>query len=599
MKPRKTFDNQHSGLLFAPEAAALPLSKPVLPQPRVPYPHTIEYLRTADKAAVALAELLLQQPLGLDIETTGLDPVQDRIRLVQLACRSGRVAVFDLFRMPVELFAPLSKARLVAHNAVFEYAFLAAAGIHLEVLHDSMLMYRTLHGHTASLQDAAQDVLLLPMDKTEQMSDWTSLNLTEPQIRYAAMDAWTALQLGEALGAGRTTTYQLAVQALPVVAQCHLDGVPFDWQQHALLCERWQHDLTAAEQVLQRQLGTANPRSTQQIGAWLQQHLDAATLAAWPRTATGKLQLDRDVLMSHAGHPVLGPLARQRTLQKLLSVYGHGYLKHRHPISQRLHPHYRILGTVAGRFGCSNPNIQQLPADAELRGLVRADPGRLLVCADYSQIELRIAALLSRDELLLAAYSAGADLHAQTAKALCGDATRRQLGKCANFGLLYGSGAAGLQAFAKSSYQVVLTLAEAAQHRTRFLRSYAGLRKWQQQIDAAARLSKKVHTRAGLVRVLDPYRMTEALNTPVQGSAAEVLLAALGRLPHWLRGLDARLVLHCHDELLLDCAEKDAPAAVTALAGCMTEAWQRLFPEAAMPSICEAHSGHSWAEAKE
>ena len=598
MKPHNTFAPQQSDLLFAQETKAPSLSKPVLPQPRVPYPRTIEYQRTADKAVAVLAELLLQQPLGLDIETTGLDPLQDRIRLLQLACRSGRVVVFDLFQLPAALFAPLSKARLVAHNAVFEYAFLAAAGIHLEVLHDSMLMYRTLYGRTASLQDAAQEVLLLPLDKAEQVSDWTAPQLTEKQLRYAALDAWTALQLGDALGAGRTATYQLALQALPVVAQCHLDGVPFDWPQHAVLCERWQRDLTVAEQVLQQQLGAANPRSTQQIGAWLQQSLDAATLAAWPRTATGKLQLDRDVLMSHAGHPVLGPLARQRTLQKLMSVYGLGYLKHRHPITQRLHPHYRILGTVAGRFGCSNPNIQQLPTDAELRRLVRADPGRLLVCADYSQIELRIAALLSKDELLLAAYSAGADLHAQTAKALCGDGTRRQLGKCANFGLLYGSGAAGLQAFAKSSYQVVLTLQEAAQHRTRFLRTYAGLRKWQQQIDSAARLSRKVHTRAGLVRVLEPYRMTEALNTPVQGSAAEVLLAALGRLPHWLRGLDARLVLHCHDELLLDCAEEDAPAAVAALTGCMIEAWQRLFPEAAMPGICEAHSGHNWAEAK-
>ena len=197
-----------------------------------------------------------------------------------------------------------------------------------------------------------------------------------------------------------------------------------------------------------------------------------------------------------------------------------------------------------------------------------------------------------------AAYVDGADLHAQTAKALCGDADRRQLGKCANFGLLYGSGAAGLQAFAKNSYGLEMTLAEATQHRTRFLRTYAGLRQWQQQIDQAARLSQKVQTRAGLVRVLEPYRMTEALNTPVQGSAAEVLLAALGRLPQWLRGLDARLVLHCHDELLLDSAAADAPAAATALAGCMTEAWERLFPGAVMPGICEARIGDTWATAK-
>jgi len=591
MKPRNA-PAQYTASLFPPE----PLSTAVTP--RVPFPHTVEYVVAADKAVPVLAELLLQQPLGLDIETTGLDPLQHRIRLLQLACRSGRVVVFDLFRLPAELFGGLSKARLVAHNAVFEYAFLAVAGIRLELLHDSMLMYRTLHGHTASLQDAAQDILLLPLDKAEQVSDWTAPELSERQLRYAALDAWATLQLGEALGAGRTATYQLAVQALPVVAQCHLDGVPFDWQQHAVLCERWQKDLTVAEQVLQQQLGTANPRSTKQIGDWLEQSLDGTMLDAWPRTTTGKLQLDRDVLTRHTRHPVLGPLARQRTLQKLLSVYGHGYLRHRHPITQRVHPHYRILGTVAGRFGCSNPNIQQLPTTTDLRGLVRADAGRLLICADYSQIELRIAALLSQDPLLLAAYTAGADLHAQTAKALCGDPTRRQLGKCANFGLLYGSGAAGLRAFAKSSYGVDLTLPQAAQHRSTFLRTYAGLRQWQQQIDNAARLSQKVHTRAGLLRVLEPYRMTEALNTPVQGSAAEVLLAALGRLPHWLRGLDARLVLHCHDELLLDCAEQDAPEAETALTVCMTEAWQRLFPEAVMPGICEAHSGHSWGEAK-
>ena len=597
MTARKAITGPVSGLLFPAEPPALPLSRLVLP-PRVPYPHAVEYLTTADKAAAVLEELLLLQPLGLDIETTGLDPLQHRIRLLQLACRSGRVVVFDLFKLPLVLLALLSKARLVAHNAVFEYAFLAAAGIRLEFLHDSMLMYRILYGHTASLQDAAQEVLLLPLDKAEQTSDWTAPELTERQLRYAALDAWAALQLGEALGAGRTATYQLAIQALPVVAQCHVDGVPFDWEQHGLLCQRWQRDLVVAEQVLQQQLGSVNPRSTKQIGDWLQQHLDAPTLALWPRTGTGKLRLDRDVLIAHTQHPVLGPLARQRTLHKLLSVYGRGYLKHRHPVTQRVYPHYRLLGTAAGRFSCSNPNIQQLPSSAELRQLIRADPGRMLVCADYSQIELRIAALLSRDELLLAAYSANVDLHAQTAEALCGDATRRQLGKCANFGLLYGSGAAGLQAFAKSSYHVVLTLAEAVLHRTRFLRTYSGLRRWQQRIDAAARLSKKVHTRAGLVRLLDPYRMTEALNTPVQGSAAEVLLAALGRLPHWLRGLDARLVLHCHDELLLDCAERDAPEAATALVGCMTEAWQRLFPEAVMPGVCEANIGPTWAEAK-
>jgi len=160
------------------------------------------------------------------------------------------------------------------------------------------------------------------------------------------------------------------------------------------------------------------------------------------------------------------------------------------------------------------------------------------------------------------------------------------------------SGAPRLKAFAKNSYGVDMTLDEAVQHRARCFARYSGLRQWQQRTIYAARSSKRVQTRGGLVRVLEPYSMTAALNTPVQGSAAEVLLAALGRLPHWLRGLDARLVLHCRDEILLECAELDALAVSDALTMCMTEAWQQLFPEAVMPGVCKAYVGRTWADAK-
>ena len=261
----------------------VPLSKPVLP-PRVPYPHAIEYLTTADKAAAVLAELLLQQPLGLDIETTGLDPLQHRIRLLQLACRSGRVVVFDLFQLPVALFAPLSKARLVAHNAVFEYAFLAAAGIRLEFLHDSMLMYRTCTATPPVCRMPRRRCCCCRWTRAEQTSDWTAPKLTERQLRYAALDAWAALQLGEALGAGRTATYQLAVQALPVVAQCHLDGVPFDWQQHALLCERWQRDLRPPNRCCSSSWAASTRAAPSRSATGCSSSLDAPTLALWPRT---------------------------------------------------------------------------------------------------------------------------------------------------------------------------------------------------------------------------------------------------------------------------------------------------------------------------
>ncbi|MBK7079420.1 MAG: hypothetical protein IPH55_01385 [Betaproteobacteria bacterium] len=172
-----------------------PIRLPSAPA-RSHYALTVIYVTTADEASRVLAELLRQQPLGLDLETTGLDPLQHRIRLLQLATRAGRVAVFDLFQLPVALFTPLTNARLVAHNAVFEYTFLAAAGIRLEVLHDSMPMYRVVYGHTASLQDAAHHTLQLAIDKTEQVSDWTTPELSAQQLRYAALDAWVAPPAG-------------------------------------------------------------------------------------------------------------------------------------------------------------------------------------------------------------------------------------------------------------------------------------------------------------------------------------------------------------------------------------------------------------------
>ncbi len=222
---------------------------------------------------------------------------------------------------------------------------------------------------------------------------------------------------------------------------------------------------------------------------------------------------------------------------KGLSTYGKGYAAHISPVTGRIHASF-LLGTAAGRLSCQSPNIQNPPRDAAFRALFAPAPGRCLVVADYGQIELRVAALVSGDSAMRAAYEQGQDLHRKTAAAVLGiepgavTKGQRQMAKAVNFGLLFGQGAKGLQAYAKASYGAELSQREAEKARAAFFTAYPGLRRWQEQQQEQARFAKQVHTPGGRCRGLDGDRQlaTASLNTPIQGGAAECLLAALAAL---------------------------------------------------------------------
>jgi DNA polymerase-1 len=247
-----------------------------------------------------------------------------------------------------------------------------------------------------------------------------------------------------------------------------------------------------------------------------------------------------------------------------------------------------------------------VPRDPEARGLFRAPPGRVLVAADYDQMELRVAALLAGEEALLAAYRAGRDAHALTAAALLGKAPEavtgdeRRLAKAANFGLLYGQSAEGLRAYAAAAYGVAMTAAEARRHRAAWLAAHPGFRDWHARVRAAAGRDAAARTPAGRERrgsAGEGLGATRALNHPVQGGAAEVLLAALARLHRGLAaaGLDAALVAAVHDELVVEAAAADAPAAARVLEGAMVAGMLEVLPGAPVAGLVEARAGPSWA----
>ena len=205
---------------------------------------------------------------------------------------------------------------------------------------------------------------------------------------------------------------------------------------------------------------------------------------------------------------------------------------------------------------------------------------------------------------MLAAYADGRDLHRATAAAVLGiepDAVtkgQRQMAKAVNFGLLFGQGAAGLQRYAKSSYGVELTAAEADKARAAFFKAYPGLSHWQAETRRNAERAGQVRTPGGRVRPLEGQRAlaTESLNSPIQGGAAECLLAALAALE--LDSLGAQLVNVVHDELVVECDPDRAGAVAAEVERAMVAGFLAIFPNGCTRDLVEAHSGPNWAAAK-
>jgi DNA polymerase-1 len=288
-----------------------------------------------------------------------------------------------------------------------------------------------------------------------------------------------------------------------------------------------------------------------------------------------------------------------REAVKRAGTYGEAWLdKALDRVTGRIHADYLQLGSQAGRMSCTRPNVQNLPRSATYRGCIAAEEGHCIVKADYSQIELRIAAVIAQDQALLQAYQAGQDVHVATAARLLSVAPEavtkeaRQLAKAVNFGLLYGMGARTLQTYAQQQYRVTLTPDKASTYRQRWFAAYPGLARWHQ--DTAATQPAETRTLAGRRRLaVDTY--TKRLNSPVQGTGADGMKWAMARLfAHRDEAPDARLIAVVHDELVAECPIEAAEATAAWLQTHMQTAMQELVQDA-VPIEVETTIGQDWA----
>jgi DNA polymerase-1 len=302
-----------------------------------------------------------------------------------------------------------------------------------------------------------------------------------------------------------------------------------------------------------------------------------------------------DDTLATIDHPMAALLRDYRAARKRATTYGPAWLKDSFH-GGRVYAKWLQCGSRAGRMACSGPNLQNLPRDRRYRRCITAPPGRVLVKADYSQIELRIAAKVSGDARMMAAYRDGQDLHTLTARSILGksDVTRadRQLAKALNFGLIYGAGADTLRTYARTSYGVELTEAEARQHRRAFFATYPGLRRWHAQAGQTGDRVLETRTLAGRRR-RNVARFTEKLNSPVQGTGADGLKAALALL--WERRDEcpgAMPVLAVHDEVVVECDAGQADAVVAWLKQAMLDGMAPLVEP--VPVAVEVQVSRTW-----
>jgi DNA polymerase-1 len=570
-------------------------------------PSTHRYTVVSDATDMrAVASALDETRLvGLDLETTGLNPRQDRIRLLSLSCKtidSGPFAyLVDCFAVdPCQLFSRLSPKKLVIHDADFDLGFLARLGFRPgAAVYDTRLLAQLLTAGTwesNKLSACCERYLSQTLDKVEQRSDWSG-DLSRSQLDYAARDVEVLTPLLQALGgklseAGLLEVAKIEQRCFPALIWMGSKGVAFDMETCQSLARKSESDLQGLHIELDKKAPSA-PGSFDGMSSW---NWDSP---AQVKEAFGLLGFNvestDDEALAGIDHPLAELLRKYRATSKLVTSYGRKLLEYITP-DGRIYPTWRQLGAASsGRMSCSQPNLQQLPRGAYRRCIV-APPGRVLIKADYSQIELRIAAKISGDKALFDAYTQGEDLHARTARNVLriDEVTKkhRQLAKALNFGLLYGMGAKGFRRYAKSEYRLNLTEQEAIGYRDAFFRSYPGLAAWHRRV--RSRRAPETRTLAGRRRILDDKTPdTHRMNTPVQGTGADGLKVALALL--WERRDQipgAFPVLAVHDEIVVEADEGETNKAAVWLKDAMIDAMTPFIEP--VPVEVEIKRGCTW-----
>lgn len=559
---------------------------------------------------------------------SALSPHLSKVRLIQIF--TGRSAiVFDCKHIGENrLFTELlERGRWVGHNSVFDLQYfykwfgVKSCNIGCTMLCAKLLFHAkcpTDTGLSASLRNLVNVVFKQEILKEMQTSDWSMPELTWEQVEYSALDAITTYFLAEKLAPqivsyGLQRIYKLYKDAQHPICKMQLNGLKLDCDKHRDMIVGWRDEMYRAKKELTAITGISRI-TPHTLAKYLEGALPKDVLDIWPRTEEGKLETNAHVFADFDYLDIVKPFLEFQKREKLCTAFGNKLIEQVNPATGRLHAGYKLAGARTGRLSCATPNLQQLPRDKSVRSNFIPERDSVFICADYSQIEIRVGAELSRDPTMLAAYKDGKDLHAITAKAVshlsdkewealpeAERKAKRQAGKSFNFGLMFGLGANSYKHYAKKSYGVDVTEEEADQGVKAWRKLYSTYRKWHMERVKESESQGYVTTPCGKRRCLAPEDCWGAsANTPIQGGACECMLHSIVDIQKAIdvSNFPYKIVNCVHDEVLVEVPKDRVEHAKKMIEYSMQYGFLEVFPNGITRGIVDAHSGPSWGEAK-
>jgi DNA polymerase-1 len=401
---------------------------------------------------------------------------------------------------------------------------------------------------------------------------------------------------------------EIDLPLVPVLARMEQAGVKIDRKALDEMSSRLEREVEAkAREIYQHSGREFNINSPKQLGEVLFLELNLPKPVKYGKGRTISTAVDVLENLSE-DHAIARLVLEYRQLSKLKSTYVDALPALLNPATGRLHTTFGQTGTATGRLSSANPNLQNIPIRTELGREIRAaftvEPGHVLLAADYSQIELRLLAHFSKDPLLVEAYRRGDDIHTLTASQVFGvpplmvTPDHRRQAKVVNFGIVYGLSAFGL------SQNLGIEPAEAKQFISAYFEKYRGVRAFIDQTLEEARREQKVKTLFGRVRPIPDinsknanlrgFAERTAVNTPLQGTAADLIKIAMIRIDAALRerGLQSRMTLQVHDELVFEVPEREVETMKTLV----RDEMEKVHPALSVPLLVELGVGPNWRD---
>jgi DNA polymerase-1 len=605
-------------------------------------PVTVErhYDTILDQASLDkwLERLNSAELFAFDTETTSLDYIEAEIVGVSFAIEAGAAAYLPLAHdyedAPTQLdratvleqLRPLledDNRKKVGQNLKYDANVLLNYGIQLRGIAFDTMLESYVFNSIASRHDMdslAKNYLGVETIHYEDVAGKGAKQITFNQVPvevaapYAAEDADITLQLHQALWpkvnadkALRNLFNEIELPLLPILAQMEYHGVLVDAEmlniQSGELSERMQQIEQEAFVTAEQEFNLSSPKQIQEILFEKQQ------LPVIKKTPKGQPSTAEEVLQELAlDYPLPKLILEHRGMSKLKSTYTDKLPKQIHPKTGRVHTSYHQAVTATGRLSSSNPNLQNIPIRSpegrRIRQAFIAPAGKIIVAADYSQIELRIMAHLSNDSGLLGAFQRGEDIHSATAAEIFNtmpisvSPEQRRRAKAINFGLIYGMSAFGL------AKQLGVGRKDAQEYIDLYFERYPGVLAYMDRMRETAKADGYVETLFGRRLYLPEinarnaqrrqYAERAAINAPMQGSAADIIKLAMLKTAAWLKAdpIDVTMVMQVHDELVFEVAEEQLSAAREGIRNCMGNA-----AKLAVPLVVDIGNGKNWDEA--